>query len=70
MGLGVDGVAALARLTGLPAVAIGGIGVDDLPGLRAAGLDGAAVVSAICLDDHPQEAAARLRRAWEEGNLL
>ena len=70
VGLGVDGVAALARLTGLPAVAIGGIGVDDLPGLRAAGLDGAAVVSAICLDDHPRQAAARLRRAWEEGNLL
>ncbi len=66
-GLGVDGVGALAALTALPAVAIGGIAIDDLPGLRAAGLEGAAVVSAICLAEDPRDAAARLREAWGGG---
>ena len=50
--LGVDGVARMAALTDLPAVAI-------------AGRD--AVVSAICLAEDPGRAAAALRRAWDEG---
>lgn len=65
--IGVDGVAAVAAATALPAVAIGGITAEDLPALRAAGLDGAAVVSAICSAPSPFDAAAALRRAWEEG---
>lgn len=65
--IGVDGVAAVAAATALPAVAIGGITTEDLPALRAAGLDGAAVVSAICSAPSPFDAAAALRRAWEEG---
>lgn len=65
--IGVDGVAAVAAATALPAVAIGGITAEDLPALRAAGLDGAAVVSAICSAASPFDAAAALRRAWEEG---
>ncbi|SDM75053.1 thiamine phosphate synthase [Actinomyces ruminicola] len=66
-GLGVGGIAQLAASTALPCVAIGGVGAADLPALRAGGLSGAAVVSAICLADDPRAAARALRRAWEEG---
>ena len=61
------GVARMAALTDLPAVAIGGVTAGDLPALRAGGLAGAAVVSAICLAEDPGRAAAALRRAWDEG---
>ena len=65
--LGADGVARMAALTELPSVAIGGITVADLPALRAGGLDGAAVVSAICTAEDPRAAAVGLRAAWDGG---
>jgi len=61
--LGVNGVARMAALTDLPAVAIGGI----TAALRAGGLAGAAVVSAICTAEDPRSVAADLHRAWDEG---
>lgn len=63
--LGHDGFARLAAQTDLPAVAIGGIGAGDLPGLRRAGAAGAAVVSAICAAADPAAAARTLRAAWD-----
>ena len=65
--LGVNGVARMAALTDLPAVAIGGITASDLPALRAGSLAGAAVVSAICTAEDPRSVAADLYRAWGEG---
>lgn len=65
--LGVNGVARMAALIELPAVAIGGITASDLPALRAGGLAGAAVVSAICTAEDPRSVAADLHRAWDEG---
>ena len=62
--LGVDGFAALAASTFLPAVAIGGVTVADVPGLRAGGAAGVAVISAICAAADPGRATARLARAW------
>jgi thiamine-phosphate pyrophosphorylase len=62
--LGVDGFAALARSTFLPAVAIGGVTVADVPGLRAAGAAGVAVISAICGAADPRATTAELARAW------
>ncbi|MFC7403281.1 thiamine phosphate synthase [Citricoccus sp. GCM10030269] len=64
--IGAERIGRLAASTHLPAVAIGGVVPDDLPGLRTAGLDGAAVVSWICAAQHPRHAAAELARAWEE----
>ncbi|WP_257210767.1 thiamine phosphate synthase [Actinomyces ruminis] len=64
-GLGVHGVSRLAACIDLPCVAIGGVTAADLPALRAGGLAGAAVVSAICRADDPREAAQQLREAWE-----
>ncbi|MDO4901313.1 thiamine phosphate synthase [Actinomyces sp.] len=65
-GIGTDGVSRLVADIALPGVAIGGITATDLPALRAGGLAGAAVVSAICLADDPRAAARALRRAWED----
>jgi len=63
--IGVDGFAALASATTLPAVAIGGITAADLAGLRRGGAAGAAVVSAICAAHDPAAAANALRTAWQ-----
>jgi thiamine-phosphate diphosphorylase len=62
--LGAERLGRLAASTRLPAVAIGGVVAEDLPGLRAAGLDGAAVVSWICAAADPRRAAAELAEAW------
>jgi thiamine-phosphate pyrophosphorylase len=62
--LGVGGFAALAGSTFLPAVAIGGVTAADVPGLRAGGAAGIAVISAVCGVADPRAATARLARAW------
>lgn len=64
--LGVPAFGRLVRSSVHPAVAIGGVRVDDLPGLRAAGAAGAAVASAVCTADDPERAARRLASAWRE----
>lgn len=65
--IGPEGVAALRRRVGLPAVAIGGITRDNAHALRTAGVEGIAVVSAICGADDPQAAARALRAAIRAG---
>ena len=65
-GLGPDAVRELARAAhtgGLLAVAIGGIDSARAAAVAATGVDGLCVVSAVCADPAPQEAAARLRAA-------
>ncbi|MFD4861484.1 thiamine phosphate synthase [Streptomyces atratus] len=62
--LGHDGFARLARLSDLPAVAIGGVTPADLPRLRDAGAAGAAAVSGICAAEDPRAAARAYARAW------
>lgn len=49
-----------------PCVAIGGIDVARVAEVRASGVAGIAVVSAICAAPDPQAAAARLRSAWDD----
>ncbi|MEB8340348.1 thiamine phosphate synthase [Streptomyces endophyticus] len=65
--LGLEGFAALAALSELPAVAIGGVTPDDLPHLRAAGAAGAAIVSGICAAEDPRAAARTYADAWADG---
>ncbi|MFD4941410.1 thiamine phosphate synthase [Streptomyces sp. NPDC058239] len=62
--LGHAGFARLARLSDLPAVAIGGVTPADLPRLRDAGAVGAAAVSGICAAEDPRAAARAYARAW------
>lgn len=45
--LGVDAFARMAKLSGVPVVAIGGISLDNAPPLLATGADGLAVISEI-----------------------
>ena len=59
--LGLQVTAALSAATRLPCVAIGGIGLDNVAAVRATGVAGVAVVSAICAAADPRAAAARLR---------
>ena len=65
--IGVDGAAALKAQAGLPAVGIGGVDAALAGALAAAGLDGAAVVSAICGADDPEAAAHAIRQAIDAG---
>ena len=62
--LGYDGCERLARLAVMPSVAIGGVGIDDMAPLKARGVNGAAVVSAICCAEDPKQAARDLLNAW------
>lgn len=60
--LGLDALAALRACTALPCVGIGGIDARNAPSVWATGVDGLAVVSAICDAPDPGAAAASLRR--------
>ena len=59
---GVDVFGELVAVAGLPVVAIGGINAGNLAPLFAAGTQGVAVVSAICGQDDPIRATARLAK--------
>lgn len=63
--VGFGGLAAICRGSPVPVVAIGGIGLAEIPAAVRAGARGVAVVSAICGTPDPQAAAAALRRAVE-----
>ena len=54
----------LRELVDLPSVAIGGINAGNAGQLRGGGIEGLAVVSAICAADDPGAAARDLRRAY------
>lgn len=64
--LGVEGFQALASLSSLPCVAIGGVTLADMPLLRRAGAAGAAVVSAICGTPNPRATTEALIDAWNQ----
>jgi thiamine-phosphate pyrophosphorylase len=66
MALGADETARLARISGHRAVAIGGIDVTNAAALYAAGLEGVAVISAICAAPDPGAATRSLVRARRE----
>ncbi|HEV7208867.1 MAG TPA: thiamine phosphate synthase [Mycobacteriales bacterium] len=58
--VGLDGLAELRRSAALPCIAIGGINKDNAGAVRATGVEGLAVVSAICASDDPAGAATLL----------
>ena len=59
--LGLDGTARVSRSTRLPCVAIGGVTTATASAVRATGVDGVAVVSAICGAPDVAGAASYLR---------
>lgn len=58
---GLVGLKKAVELSAHPAVAIGGMNAATAPDVLATGVDGIAVVSAICSAPDPQEAARRLK---------
>lgn len=64
--LGVAGLAEIVRLAHVPTVAIGGISSSNLFEVMNAGVNGVAVVSAICQQHNPREAAVVLRNLLNE----
>jgi thiamine-phosphate pyrophosphorylase len=58
--VGIDGLAELVAGAALRTVAIGGVSEQNAAAVRATGVDGLCVVSAICAADDPRAAAARL----------
>ena len=59
--LGLEGLAAIRAAVRLPLVGIGGINVENVASVIAAGADGAAVVSAIVAAANPGDAARKLK---------
>lgn len=65
--IGIAGLRAVVRATRLPVAAIGGVALNDLADVRAAGAAMAAVISAISGAPDPRAAAAALVGAWNAG---
>jgi thiamine-phosphate pyrophosphorylase len=61
--LGPAGVGAVAKVLGVPVLAIGGVTIGHVPELLAAGAHGVAVVSALSAAEDPVAAAGALRGA-------
>lgn len=59
-----QGLAALSRLSPYPVVAIGGIDIAGAAQLSKVGIQGIAVISAICSSENPTMASKKLRRAF------
>lgn len=59
---GIEGLIKARKETNLPIVAIGGINENNVDDVFGAGVDGVAVVSAICASSDPEEMARKLRR--------
>jgi thiamine-phosphate pyrophosphorylase len=65
--IGLDGLRALRARLALPVVAIGGIQAANAAEVMACGVQGVAVVSAICSARDPEAAARALRRRIDAG---
>lgn len=63
--LGVDAIAEVKNAISIPVVAIGGINLDNITDVVAAGADSVCVVSAVTFADDPEAAAARLVEAMQ-----
>ena len=60
----LDELAALHRISPVPVVVGGGVKAADLPALRAAGVEGFFVISAVAGAAHPYSAAEELVELW------
>lgn len=63
---GVEALAGICRSVSIPVYAIGGVGLDNLTRVKAAGAAGGAVISAVLGAPDAGEAAARLLALWGE----
>jgi thiamine-phosphate pyrophosphorylase len=63
--IGLDGLRAIAQISSVPILAIGGITADNAASIREAGAHGVAVISAIVSAHDPQAAARTLRQQMQ-----
>lgn len=66
--LGTDGLAAICKAKGLPVVGIGGVTADNYREVRAAGADGAAIVSGILAQPDIRTTVRAIARVSQEFN--
>lgn len=64
--LGTDGLAAICKAKGLPVVGIGGVTADNYRKVRAAGADGAAIVSGILAQPDIRTTVEAIARVSQE----
>ena len=64
--LGTDGLAAICKAKGLPVVGIGGVTADNYREVRAAGADGAAIVSGILTQPDIRATVEAIARVSQE----
>lgn len=64
--LGTDGLAAICKAKGLPVVGIGGVTADNYREVRAAGADGAAIVSGILAQPDIRTTVEAIARVSQE----
>lgn len=64
--LGTDGLAAICKAKGLPVVGIGGVTADNYREVRAAGADGAAIVSGILAQPYIRTTVRAIAKVSEE----
>ena len=67
---GLARVSAMARRSPWPTCAIGGVKAGDAGALKAGGIDGMAVISAICGTPDPEAATRVLAQAWERAHRI
>ena len=60
----LDELAELHRISPVPVVVGGGVKAADLPALRATGVEGFFVISAVAGAEHPYAAAEELVELW------
>ena len=58
---GIDVLKRIVASTGVPVIAIGGIGLENAARTMATGAHGIAVISAVCCREDPRKAAGNLR---------
>ncbi|EFI34282.1 thiamine-phosphate pyrophosphorylase [Desulfonatronospira thiodismutans ASO3-1] len=66
---GLEGLKKARAMTGKPLITIGGINRDNLADIMATGVDGVALVSAVCSADSPADAARELVRIIRDNKM-
>lgn len=67
--IGFDGLKKLMQICPVPAVAIGGIKAHHIESAVKAGVQGVAVISAICGQDNPEQKTQELVRLWKQNTI-
>ena len=66
---GIDILRQVVETISLPIIAIGGVAAENIPHVMRTGAHGIAVISAVCCQDDPEQAARSLYQALHESAL-